>query len=471
MADIMNKVPPHNQEAEQSVLGAILIDKEAMMKIADKITGEDFYHDKHRIIYDIMVELSSRHEPIDLLSLGNRLEEQESLKKIGGRSYLAELANIVPTAANVTHYANIVQKKATLRRLIGASSHIANLVYEQGDEDIEALLDEAERTMFGISQNLMKSAFTPLKSILTDAFERIDTMHKEGGGIRGVPSGYSALDKLLSGFQKSDLIILAARPSVGKTAFVLSMARYAAVKHKIPIGLFSLEMSKDQLVDRIICAEADIDLWKLRNGKLSDRDDDFPKLGRALGVLSEAPLYIDDSASANIMEIRAKCRRLQAEHGLGMIIIDYLQLMESRGNKENRVQEVSEISRGLKQIARELQVPVIALSQLSRTVESIKPSIPRLSHLRESGSIEQDADVVMFIYRKSRDKNYQPEELTPEEKNIAEIHVAKHRNGPVGEVKLFFDATRAQFKSLERSAKPPPQSFKAPVPKATKNPF
>ncbi|PIR47786.1 replicative DNA helicase [Candidatus Uhrbacteria bacterium CG10_big_fil_rev_8_21_14_0_10_50_16] len=463
MASEINKVPPHNEEAEQSFLGALLIDPEAIIKVADHVDPEQFYFEKHRKIYGGMIDLYAKHEPIDLLSLGNRLDEMGSLANLGGRSYLAELTNIVPTASNVVHYGDIIQKKATLRRLISAASKISQLGFDESTDDIASVLDQAESTMFGVASTHLKQSFTHIRSILADAFERIDTLHKERGKLRGVPSGYVALDNLLAGFQKADLIILAARPSVGKTAFALSLARHASVKLKIPVGLFSLEMSKEQLVDRLICAEADIDLWKLRTGKLSDRDDDFPRIGQALGVLSEAPLYIDDSASANIMEIRAKCRRLKSEHGLGMVIIDYLQLMESRGAKENRVQEVAEISRGLKQIARELEIPIIALSQLSRTVEMSKPAIPKLSHLRESGSIEQDADVVMFIYRKAADKNYQPDELSPEEKNLAEVHISKHRNGPTGIVKLFFDATRANFKNLERRMEPPIASAPKPV--------
>lgn len=463
MANEINKVPPHSLEAEQSFLGAILIDPEAITKVADGVQAEMFYFNKHTKVYEAMLDLYAKHEPIDLLSLGNRLEELGALTNVGGRSYLAELTNTVPTASNVVHYGDIIQKKATLRRLIAAASKISQLGFDEGADDIAAVLDQAESTMFGVASKHLKQSFSHIRSVLADAFERIDTLHKERGKLRGVPSGYTALDNLLAGFQKSDLVILAARPSVGKTAFALSLASNAAVKHKIPVGLFSLEMSKEQLVDRLICAEANIDLWKLRTGKLSDRDDDFPRIGQALGVLSEAPIFIDDSAAANIMEIRAKCRRLKSEHGLGMVIIDYLQLMESRGSKENRVQEVAEISRGLKQIARELQIPIIALSQLSRTVEMSKPAIPKLSHLRESGSIEQDADVVMFIYRKAVDKNYQPDELTPEEKNIAEVHVAKHRNGPVGVIKLFFEASRATFRNLERRQSPPPAAAPKPM--------
>lgn len=394
MSNDLGKLPPFNEEAEQSFLGSILIDPEAMIRVADQIRDEDFYFDRHRLIFSAMLDLYTRHEPIDLLSLGNRLDERKQLNTIGGRSYLAELTNIVPTSRNVVHYAAIIQKKATLRRMIQASSKIAQLGYASSDEDVEVLLDQAEKEMFSVSRQYLKESFTPIRAVLTEAFERIDALHKDRGKLRGIPTGFAGIDNLLAGLQRSDLVVLAARPSVGKTSLALAIARHAAVNAKIPTGLFSLEMSKEQLVDRLICAEANVDLWKLRTGKLSDRDDDFPRIGHALGVLSEAPIYIDDSASANIMSIRTKCRRLQSEHGLGLVVIDYLQLMESRGNKENRVQEVAEISRGLKQIARELEIPILALSQLSRVVEMSKPAIPKLSHLRESGCLTGDTRVV-----------------------------------------------------------------------------
>ncbi len=453
MANPLEKLTPQNIEAEQSFLGSLLLDKDAMIKVADTLQPDDFYLDKHRRIFESMLDLYRRNEPIDLLSLGNRLQDKNELEAIGGRAELISLANAVPTASHVVHYGEIVQKKATLRRLLQAAGEITSLGYEQA-EDVENLLDQAEQRLFNVSQKFLKRTFSPIRDVLADAFDRIDELHREKGKLRGVSTGYHDLDNLLGGLQKSDLIILAARPSCGKTALALDIARHAAVKNKVPVGLFSLEMSKEQLVDRMICSEANVDLWKMRTGKLSDngRDDDFPRIGHALGVLSEAPIYIDDSASANIMEIRTKARRLQMEHGLGMLIIDYLQLMESRnkGSSDNRVQEVAEITRGLKQIARELNVPVIALSQLARAVELQKPAIPRLAHLRESGSIEQDADVVMFIYRKAADKNYRPEDLSPEEQHIAEVHIAKHRNGPTGMVKLFFDAARASFRNVQK---------------------
>ena len=462
------RIPPHNLEAEQSLLGSILIDKESMMNIADRLHPEDFYRDAHRLIFDCMLDLFERHEPLDILAMGNRLEEKGILQKIGGRAYLVELSNMVPTSAHVAHYADIVQKKSTLRRLLGAAAEITRLGFQEED-DIEQTMDAAEHTLFNVSEKFNKNSFVPLRSVLSGAFERIDELHRERGKLRGVPTGYTELDHLLGGMQRSDLLILAARPSVGKTSLALDIARHVGVKSKIPVAVFSLEMSKEQLVDRMICAQANVDLWKLRTGRLSDRDDDFPRIGKALGDLSEAPIFIDDSGMLNIMQLRTKARRLKAEHKLGLIVIDYLQLMEGRSRSssvENRVQEVSEISRGLKQIARELDLPILALAQLSRAVEMTKPAIPRLSHLRDSGSIEQDADVVMFIYRKSSDRNYQIDDLSPEERNIAEIHVAKHRNGPTGMVRMFFDSRRTSFLNLDRSPAPqqrgPSQTIPAP---------
>lgn len=463
----MDRLPPQNIEAEESLLGALLVDKNAMIKVADSVKAEDFYIDKHGVLYDTMIELFANQVPIDLLSLSNRLEERGLLEKIGGRSFISGLAGRVPSSGHVKHYAEIIQKKATLRRLSQAAGEISELAFNESD-DIEKTLDEAEQSVFNVSQRFLKQNFTPVSTVLSEAFERIDKLHRDEGAIRGVPSGFKDLDNLLAGFQKSDLIILAARPSVGKTTLALDFARNIAVHAKVPIGLFSLEMSKEQLVDRLLCSEAGIDLWRMRTGKLSDREDsdDFPRLGHAMGVLSEAPIFIDDTASANIMQIRTKARRLQTEHGLGMLIIDYLQLMEGR-SKENRTQEISEISRALKQIARELDIPIIALSQLSRAVEQNKPAIPKLSHLRESGSIEQDADIVMFLYRKAADRNYRPEELTEEEKHLGEIHIAKHRNGPTGIVKVFFDAARVTYKNLEKrhlqASAPPPLPTPPPV--------
>ncbi len=450
MANELQKLPPQNIEAEQSLLGSLLIDKDAMFKVADIVVPEDFYKNTHAMVYEAMRELFSRHEPIDILSLSNLLDERKQLEAIGGRTYLIHLANTVPTSSHIVSYANIVGKKATLRRLITAASDIAELGFHE-EENVEEVLDTAEKKMFAVSQKFLHQSFTPLKDILHEAFERIDELQKEKGKLRGVPTGFGALDNVLAGLQRSDLVILAARPSVGKTSLAMDIARHVAVKEKIPVGIFSLEMSKEQLVDRLICSEGNIDLWKLRTGHLSEREDenDFARLSQSLSSLAEAPLYIDDSATSNVMEIRAKSRRLQAERGLGLLIIDYLQLMESRGNIENRVQEVADITRNLKAIARELNVPVLALSQLSRATETRIPAIPKLSDLRESGSIEQDSDVVMFIYRKAMDRGLK-KELSDEEKHIAEIHIAKHRNGPTGIVELYFDANRVNFKNLEK---------------------
>ncbi|HSD12309.1 MAG TPA: replicative DNA helicase [Patescibacteria group bacterium] len=449
------RIPPQNIEAEQSLLGALLIEKDGMIRVADMVRTEDFYRQAHADIYQAILELFEKKEPIDLLSLGNRLNEKGKLESVGGRAYLIELTTVVPTAAHIVNYAQIIQKKATLRRLLTASSEIVGLAFDE-EEEIDEVLDRAEQKLFGVSQNYMKTAFTPIKDALDSAFERIDELHRERGKLRGIPTGFGDLDNLLGGLQRSDLVILAARPSVGKTSLAMDIARQSAVKFKIPVGIFSLEMSKEQLVDRMICAEAGVDLWRMRTGKLTDSGDqqsDFARIGHALGNLSEAPIFIDDTANLNITEIRTKARRLQMERGLGLLVIDYLQLMEARsGNKnsDNRVQEVAEITRSLKGLARELNVPVLALSQLSRTTEMSKPAIPKLSHLRESGSIEQDADIVMFIYRKAADKNYRLDEIPLEERYTAEVHIAKHRNGPVGQVSLFFDEARASFRNLEK---------------------
>lgn len=453
--DSLNKVPPQSLEAEMSLLGCLLIDKDAILKIADIIIAEDFYKMAHGKIFETMMELYSRNEPVDLLTLNNRLTEKSLLENVGGKTYLVKLADSVATASNVVNYAQIVRRKSTRRRLLTAAQEISRLGFEEEGE-IDSVLDEAQRHLFGVSQNYFKQSFTPIRGVLAEAFDRIDELHKNKGQLRGLASGFSELDRLLTGFQKSDLIILAARPSVGKTSLALDFVRHAGSKMKVPVGLFSLEMSKEQLVDRLLCAEANIDLWRLRSGRLSERpeDGDFSRIGHAIGSLSEAPIFIDDTPNINILQLRTKARRLQIEHGLGLIVVDYLQLMDSRRSSENRVQEVAEITRGLKGIARELNVPVIALSQLSRVVEQSKPAIPKLSHLRESGSIEQDADVVMFIYRKSRDTNYRAEDIPPDEKYIAELRIEKHRNGPTGMVKLFFHEASTSFRNLDSQMRP-----------------
>lgn len=455
MADIkeqkeLDKIPPQNLEAEQSLLGALLLDKEAVNKVIDGIRVEDFYRSSHTKIFETIADLFARHEPIDVLSVANKLEERGVLDEIGGRAYLTTLANSVPTTANASHYAKIVQRKATLRRLISSGNEIAALGYDE-DAELDETLDTAEKSLFNVTQKYLSHIFMPMKTMLASAFERIDELHKEGGKLRGIPTGYKDIDNILAGLHPSDLIILAARPSVGKTSFALDMARNVAVRAKVPVGIFSLEMSKEQLVDRILCAEAGVDLWKMRTGKLSDKgeDDDFTKIGRAMDTLNEASIFIDDGATTNLMEVRARARRLQMEHGLGLLIIDYLQLMDAKEkNYDSRVQEISTISRGLKSLARELNIPIIALSQLSRAVEARSPAIPKLADLRESGAIEQDADIVMFIYRKAADRSLRDVPL--EERNIAEIIVDKHRNGPTGKADLYFNEAHASFQNFTR---------------------
>jgi replicative DNA helicase len=441
--DVPLKVPPQNLEAEQSVLGSLMIDKDAVLKVSDSLLVEDFYREDHALIYEAMLNLYSDHTPIDILTISNELDKKKKLKQIGGATYLSTLVNTVPTAAHVAHYAEIVHKKAVLRRLISAASSISQMGYDEV-EDIDSLLDNAESKLFGVSQKFNRQYFTPIKAILTETFDRIDDLHKNKGKVRGVASGFRDLDNILAGLQPSDLIILAARPSMGKTSLALNIAQHVAVKEKIPVAVFSLEQSKEQLVDRLLCGEAGIDAWKLRTGNLTEND--FPKIGYAMGMLSEAPLFIDDTPMQNVMEIRTKARRLQMEHGLGLIVIDYLQLMSGRNTSydSNRVQEISEISRGLKGLARELDVPVIALSQLNRAVEQRPDKRPQLSDLRDSGSIEQDADVVLFIYREDY---YNPE---TDRKGISEILVRKHRNGPIGSIELFFIGEQTRFRTMEK---------------------
>jgi replicative DNA helicase len=437
------RLPPQNVEAEQSILGAILIDGDAMLRVSDQIDASDYYREDHRIIYQHMLKLYEKRSPIDLLTLTDSLESAKQLSLIGGASYIATLTGSVSSSVHIAQHADIVRKKAMLRKLITAGSRIAELGYNE-DSETDVALDEAEATLFGVSQTYLSNNFVPIGTILSESFDRIDELHQNKGALRGVPSGFRDLDNLLGGLQRSDLIILAARPSMGKTALGLNIAEYAAIKGNAKVAIFSLEQSRDQLVDRILCSQAGVDSWKLRSGNLNDED--FPRIGTAMGILSEAPIFIDDTPGQTALEIRTKSRRLQMEHGLDIIIVDYLQLMQGRG-QENRVQEVSEISRALKNIARELKVPVIALSQLSRAVESRPDKRPMLSDLRESGSIEQDADVVMFIYR---DDYY---EKDSSKKNIAEILVRKHRNGPVGEIELYFQGEQTRFRNLDRKGK------------------
>ncbi len=436
-------IPPQNTDAEASLLGAILIDSDAIVKVADILQARDFYDPKHERIYEAVLQLYEKHHPIDVLTLADQLKSTGFIDFIGGASYLTQLTNFVPTAAHVEQYAEIVAQKALRRRLIKASQDIVELGYRE-DQALQSLIEEAESKLFEVSQRHIKQDISSLESILSDSFERLDELHKDKGKIRGVPTGFKDLDNILAGLQKSDLFILAARPSMGKTAFSLNLAHNVALKAEVPVLVFSLEMSKEQLVDRLLAMESGVDAWALRTGNLTDAD--FEKLGHAMGALSEAQIYIDDTPGITVSDLRTKARREAHLRPLGLIIVDYLQLMSGGarfGGDGNRVQEISEISRGLKGIARELNVPLVALSQLSRSVESRSPQIPQLQDLRESGSIEQDADVVAFIYREDY---YNPES---ERKNITDIFIKKHRNGPTGAVELFFDREKQRFRSID----------------------
>jgi replicative DNA helicase len=446
---VRDKLPPQNIEAEMSLLGSLMLDKEAIVKVADLVEPRDFYKPAHQMIYEAMLELFIKNEPVDLLSVSGRLTEKEKIAEIGGRAYLTELINTVPTAAHVSNYAKTVQNKRILRDLISISYDIGEMGYNE-KEDPNVLVDMAEQKVFSIAQKSLSQNFEPIKLGLEEAFERLDRLSKHEKATRGVPTGFSDLDNMLSGFQKSDLIILAARPSLGKSALALDIARRIAVQDKIPVGMFSLEMSKDQLVDRMISSQGNVDSWRLRTGNLSSRgdDNDFARIQEAMGLLSETPIYIDDTASQTVLRMRAMARRLQANHGLGLIIIDYLQLIMPSNSMASSVQQVTEISRQLKMLARELDVPVLALSQLSRAVEQRFPPRPRLSDLRESGSLEQDADVVMMIYREDK---YKKQEEDQNAGNVAEIIVAKHRNGPIGSVKLYFNPNTVSFSDLDKS--------------------
>lgn len=436
------RIPPQDIEAEKALLGSIMLAPNALFDVADMIKADTFYVGKHTIIWKAMMELFGKSEPIDLLSVSSKLKENELLEQIGGSSYLAEITGSVPSASNAEHYAKIVQKKYILRNLISRAEYLADLGYQEGEE-LESSLEKAEKAIFEVTNFSGKQKFIHLKETLTEAWERLDRLHKTTDATRGVRTGYQEIDNKLSGLQNSDLIILAARPSVGKTSFALDIARNAATLYKVPVGIFSLEMSSAQLVDRMLSAESRVDSWKLRTGKLST-DLEFSMIQEALNTLSQAPLYIDDDSSNTIMRMRSVARRMKSEHGLGLIVVDYLQLIVPGTRVDSMVQQVTEISRSLKGMARELDVPVLALSQLSRAVEQ-RGGEPRLSDLRDSGSIEQDADVVMFIHREDK---YDKESTKP---NIAKIIIAKHRNGPTGEVELFFDDKRTSFTSIEKS--------------------
>ncbi|MFP4539786.1 MAG: replicative DNA helicase [Candidatus Paceibacterota bacterium] len=438
------KVPPHSTEAEMALLGSILLRPDGLDEVIDMINSESFYSEKHRLIFETILELSKKNSPIDMLSLSSRLKERGLLKKIGGNPYLTEVVNSVPSAAHLMHYGEIVQKKSIMRKLIRASENISQLGYNEM-EDLDDLLDQAEKTIFEVTTGSQTQKLVEISGILGEAWERLDRLQKSDDSIRGVPTGFKDIDNKLSGLQRSDLIILAARPSMGKTALGLDIARQCAVYHNTPVGFFSLEMSSQQLVDRMLASHSRVDAWKLRTGKVST-DSDFNRIRDALDDLSKAPIYIDDTPANNILKIRSVARKMKSDKGLGMIIVDYLQLMMPTQTKasDSTVQQVTELSRSLKQLARELDVPVLALSQLSRAVEQ-RGGRPRLSDLRDSGSIEQDADVVMFIHRE------QTKEETGENYNLAELLIEKHRNGPTGKVNLYFDDEKSTFLTIEKS--------------------
>ena len=437
------KIPPQNLDAEMSLLGAVLIDEETLADISEHVTTKDFYDKRHATIYGAMIRLFERHKPVDLLTLTDELKKKDELDAVGGASYLTDLTNYVPTAAHAEAYAEMVAQKAVRRRLIKASSEISELGFDE-DQDVQELLSRAEQELFSVSDQSLKQDLTSIDQILTESFDRMEELHRNKGALRGIRTGYRDLDNMTAGLQRSDLIILAARPAMGKTTLVTNLAYNVATVNKQSVLFFSLEMSKEQLVDRMLADASGVDAWNIRTGNLSDED--FSKLSEAMGEMAEAPIFIDDKPGLSVLEMRTKARRAAHDAPLGLIIVDYLQLMQgsSKSSEGNRVQEVSEISRGLKLIAREMNVPVIALSQLSRSVESRSPQIPQLADLRESGSIEQDADIVMFIYREAY---YNPE---TERENITDLIIAKHRNGPVGKVELYFHPERLRFMSLDK---------------------
>ena len=438
------RIPPQNIDSERAVLGSIMLRKDAMHEVEDVLTPDSFYAEKHKIIFQAMLDLSLKNEPIDMLSLSAKLGEKKLLDSTGGNQYLAEIANSVPSSTNVKHYAEIVQKKYILRSLIEAADYVSELAFEEGDDHMDDILDQAEKRIFSVVSSPKNQKFTSLKDALPEAFERLERLHEHKDALRGIPTGFRDLDSLLSGLQNSDLVILAARPSVGKTALALDIARMAAVQHGKSVGIFSLEMSSQQLVDRMLAAESRVNAWNLRTGRLTN-DSEFSKLRDSLDKLSKAKIFIDDMPGNSIVRMKAISRRLKAEKGLDLIVVDYLQLMTTSKNYDSMVNQVTEISRSLKSLAKELDVPVLALSQLSRAVES-RGGKPRLSDLRDSGSIEQDADVVMFIHREDKGKD------ESEKTNIAEILIEKHRNGPTGKIELYFDEKTTTFLSLEKSS-------------------
>ncbi len=439
MAD--HRAVPHDTVAEQSVLGAVLIDKDAMVDVVEFLRPHHFYMDANAAIFGAMMELYEGHEPIDVLTVTAQLKKNGGLKEVGGTSYIHDLLNVVPTSAHAEQYGRIIMEHAIKRSLIVAAAKISEMALNE-EGSAREIVDRAEQEIFALSQVATRRDFIPIKDALAASFDRLDELHKRAGGLRGVATGFVDLDGKLAGMQDANLLILAARPGTGKTAMVINIAQYVAVHDKIPVGIFSLEMSKEELVDRLLVGQADIDAWRLKTGKLSD--DDFTRLSQAMGELAEAPMFIDDTPGINIIEMRTKARRLQVEHGVKLIIVDYLQLVDSGRRFDNRVQEVSIISQGLKNLARELRVPVLACSQLSRAVEARGSKIPELSDLRESGSIEQDADVVMFLYREDQDMTAWGEHIP------TKLRISKHRNGPLAEIDLMFRGDRIRFYSVEK---------------------
>ncbi|MEK7659168.1 MAG: replicative DNA helicase [Patescibacteria group bacterium] len=447
MAHLPDKLPPQNLEAEKSVLGSVLIDKNSIEKVIDVLMSDDFYGRQNQLIYKAMAGLLEKNEPIDILTVSNKLEESGELENAGGASYLTSLLSATPTSAHVLNYAKIIRRKKILRDLIDSAHKILGLGYQE-DESIEKILDQAEQSLFAVSQRSLTQEFIALKEELQEAFERLERLHQGDGALRGLSTGFVDLDNMLAGLQRSDLVILGARPSLGKTSLALDMARNIAKKENVGVGVFSLEMSKDQVIDRILSAEAGVSLWKLRTGHLSSSGDfnDFSKISLALDSLSKAPIFIDDAPSPTVLQIRAMARRLKAKNELGLLVIDYLQLVQPRSDIDGYVQQVTDVANSLKALARELNIPIIAVSQLSRAVEARPDQRPRLSDLRESGGIEQAADLVMFIHREDKVRHHDSDR-----KNIAEIIIAKHRNGPTGAIELYFDEEEVSFKNLAKN--------------------
>ncbi len=441
----IHKIPPQNLEAEQSVLGGILLDNQALNSVMEILRVEDFYSEAHRKIFAAILDISEKSRPSDLVTLNDYLRDKKHIDTVGGAAYLASLVDSVPSAANIVHYSKIVKEKAILRNLIGTATDILTKSYNAGS-DVDGLLDEAEHAIFEISENKIKPSFSPLRDLIKDSFRTIERLYEKKELITGVPTGFEKLDEMTSGLQKSDLVIIAGRPSMGKTAFALNIAQRAAVDAGIPVAIFSLEMSKEQLAFRMLSSEAMVDSQRLRRGYPGETD--WPKLTTAAGRLAEAPIYIDDTAAISVLEMKAKARRLKAESGLGLLIVDYLQLMRAGGTRDSREQEISEISRSLKALAKELNIPVVALSQLNRQVEQRTNRRPQMADLRESGAIEQDADVIMFLYR---DEVYN---RTEENTGLAEVNIGKQRNGPTGTVKLVFLEKYTRFENPSREYDP-----------------